>query len=223
MHVLINVKSPSNISNWQMGFNSAFKGLRWRLVWKGASVFLSRHRHAHHILKRVAEICINLSNEQQPVFVCCADGCHGLKTVGFIPLQARPPNLDSSLQNRKCQYLLHWISLLAPAIQFILRSISNYPLSIPRASWSFHVFTVRILCSFWSWLCVACSHHLFISVTLYVKDCGYRPSWHRVSTADVHSSNPCRCYTVHHTWLIIWSPSDIPRSLYTVLTVDKAS
>jgi hypothetical protein len=27
MHVLINVKSPNNISKWQIGFNSAFKGL----------------------------------------------------------------------------------------------------------------------------------------------------------------------------------------------------
>ena len=27
MHVLINVKSPNNISEWQMGFNSAFKVL----------------------------------------------------------------------------------------------------------------------------------------------------------------------------------------------------
>jgi hypothetical protein len=27
MHVLINVKSPNNTSKWQMGFNSAFKGL----------------------------------------------------------------------------------------------------------------------------------------------------------------------------------------------------
>jgi len=27
MHVAINVKSPNNISEWQMGFNSAFKGL----------------------------------------------------------------------------------------------------------------------------------------------------------------------------------------------------
>jgi hypothetical protein len=27
MHVSINVKSPNNISEWQMGFNSAFKGL----------------------------------------------------------------------------------------------------------------------------------------------------------------------------------------------------
>jgi hypothetical protein len=28
MHVAINVKSPNNISKWQMGFNSAFKGLK---------------------------------------------------------------------------------------------------------------------------------------------------------------------------------------------------
>ena len=27
MHGTINVKSPNNISEWQMGFNSAFKGL----------------------------------------------------------------------------------------------------------------------------------------------------------------------------------------------------
>jgi Leu/Phe-tRNA-protein transferase len=27
MHGPINVKSPNNNSNWQMGFNSAFKGL----------------------------------------------------------------------------------------------------------------------------------------------------------------------------------------------------
>jgi hypothetical protein len=27
MHGPINVKSPNNISNWQVGFNSAFKGL----------------------------------------------------------------------------------------------------------------------------------------------------------------------------------------------------
>jgi hypothetical protein len=28
MHVPINVKSPNNIRKWQVGFNSAFKGLR---------------------------------------------------------------------------------------------------------------------------------------------------------------------------------------------------
>jgi hypothetical protein len=29
MHGPINVKSPNNISNWQMRFNSAFKGLKY--------------------------------------------------------------------------------------------------------------------------------------------------------------------------------------------------
>jgi hypothetical protein len=28
MHGHINVKSPKNINKWQMGFNSAFKGLK---------------------------------------------------------------------------------------------------------------------------------------------------------------------------------------------------
>ena len=31
MHVAVNVKSPNNISEWQMGFNSAFKGLTYML------------------------------------------------------------------------------------------------------------------------------------------------------------------------------------------------
>jgi hypothetical protein len=31
MHVPINVKSPNNTSKWQMGFNSAFKGLKERV------------------------------------------------------------------------------------------------------------------------------------------------------------------------------------------------
>jgi hypothetical protein len=29
MHLPINVKSPNNISKWQMKFNSAFKGLKF--------------------------------------------------------------------------------------------------------------------------------------------------------------------------------------------------
>jgi hypothetical protein len=32
MHIHINVKSPNNISKWQMGFNSAFKGLIHPLI-----------------------------------------------------------------------------------------------------------------------------------------------------------------------------------------------
>jgi hypothetical protein len=30
MHGPVNLKSPNNISKWQMGFNSAFKGLKRR-------------------------------------------------------------------------------------------------------------------------------------------------------------------------------------------------
>jgi hypothetical protein len=37
MHVPINVKSPNNINKWQMGFNSAFKGL------KAATIAQSAH------------------------------------------------------------------------------------------------------------------------------------------------------------------------------------
>jgi len=32
MHGPINVKSPNNTSKWQMGFNSAFKGLKKKIV-----------------------------------------------------------------------------------------------------------------------------------------------------------------------------------------------
>jgi hypothetical protein len=32
MHLPINVKSPNNISKWQMGFNSAFKGLKYSVL-----------------------------------------------------------------------------------------------------------------------------------------------------------------------------------------------
>ena len=32
MHGPINVKSPNNISEWQMGFNSAFKGLKLQRI-----------------------------------------------------------------------------------------------------------------------------------------------------------------------------------------------
>jgi hypothetical protein len=32
MHVPINVKSPNNISKWQIGFNSAFKGLNLHIT-----------------------------------------------------------------------------------------------------------------------------------------------------------------------------------------------
>jgi len=39
MHVPINIKSPNNISEWQMGFNSAFKGLKHYIA--TAKIFLA--------------------------------------------------------------------------------------------------------------------------------------------------------------------------------------
>jgi hypothetical protein len=35
MHGPINVKSPNNTSTWQMGFNSAFKGLKSDIKYPG--------------------------------------------------------------------------------------------------------------------------------------------------------------------------------------------
>jgi len=35
----INVKSPNNISKWQMGFNSAFKGLKKAFVKENLKLF----------------------------------------------------------------------------------------------------------------------------------------------------------------------------------------
>lgn len=82
---------------------------------------------------------------------------------------------------------------------------------VPRLFWFSHL---QFCAHFWSWLCVACCHHWFMHFS-YVIDCGYRPRWQCVSTTDIHSSNPTR--------LIIWSPSDIPRSFYIAPAVDKAS
>ena len=45
MHVPINVKSPNNISKWQMGFNSAFKGLIQHTVIKSLFVLLDIHMY----------------------------------------------------------------------------------------------------------------------------------------------------------------------------------
>jgi hypothetical protein len=50
MHVLINVKSSNNISKWQMGFNSAFKGLNLcHLTWRTVSVLMSESINSFYI------------------------------------------------------------------------------------------------------------------------------------------------------------------------------
>jgi hypothetical protein len=44
MLVHINVKSPNNISKWQMGFNSAFKGLKYSvLVFVEKNIYKMQH------------------------------------------------------------------------------------------------------------------------------------------------------------------------------------
>jgi hypothetical protein len=47
MHVPINVKSPNNISKWQMGFNLAFKGLMQYLK--------ELKLRTHHIMRYLTE------------------------------------------------------------------------------------------------------------------------------------------------------------------------
>jgi hypothetical protein len=51
MHVPINVKSPNNVSKWQMGFNSAFKGLT---VKKAGGKILAIHEMAEVERKMLA-------------------------------------------------------------------------------------------------------------------------------------------------------------------------
>jgi hypothetical protein len=47
MHGPINVKSPNNTSKWQMGFNSAFKGLRCMKLQSWIRLFLISWRTCH--------------------------------------------------------------------------------------------------------------------------------------------------------------------------------
>ena len=57
MHVPVNVKSPYNISKWQMGFNSAFKGLR-REEQNGHSKHCARVRE--HIFIYIANFTLEI-------------------------------------------------------------------------------------------------------------------------------------------------------------------
>jgi hypothetical protein len=59
MHGLINVKSPNNISEWQMGLNSAFKGLRSLQRWM--------------LLNTYAAAGDGLQNQKQNM--CAANSC----------------------------------------------------------------------------------------------------------------------------------------------------
>jgi hypothetical protein len=60
MHGAINVKSPNNISKWQVGFNSAFKGLILTQLKKLTSFITS---HTRSVLAKIflgwaAEKCL---------------------------------------------------------------------------------------------------------------------------------------------------------------------
>jgi hypothetical protein len=52
MHVPINVKSLNNTSKWQMGFNSAFKGLKGFGFYVSSILFLKMIRDNRRILYR---------------------------------------------------------------------------------------------------------------------------------------------------------------------------
>jgi adenine-specific DNA methylase len=56
MHGTINVKSPNNTSTWQMGFNSAFKGLITNTglenkAWNSPQIKILQQSHELHIIR----------------------------------------------------------------------------------------------------------------------------------------------------------------------------
>ena len=59
MHGPINVKSPNNISEWQMGFNSAFKGLREKSAccWSVLSKYITMHSLQNVKKKKLYSFC----------------------------------------------------------------------------------------------------------------------------------------------------------------------
>jgi hypothetical protein len=62
MHGPINVKSPNNISEWQMGFNSAFKALNKHII--------------EEIVRQdgyLPELYQNARSEKKYLNTCCSD------------------------------------------------------------------------------------------------------------------------------------------------------
>jgi hypothetical protein len=62
MHGPINVKSPNNISKWQIGFNSAFEGLK---LSHSSSCFYSCKTQANSAMLTNAEILVRYTNMVQ--------------------------------------------------------------------------------------------------------------------------------------------------------------
>ena len=58
MHVPIKLKSPNNISEWQKGFNSAFKGLNH--TGTGMYQLLQYQNFLNSLTKRIYIYCSNL-------------------------------------------------------------------------------------------------------------------------------------------------------------------
>jgi hypothetical protein len=56
MHGPINVKSPNNISKWQMGFNSAFKGLIYLASLQRGKIFQPRAQERSDYFPRAGRI-----------------------------------------------------------------------------------------------------------------------------------------------------------------------
>jgi hypothetical protein len=71
MHVPINVKSPNNISEWQMGFNSAFKGLIWSFAHTSAFFYLLMKDAIVWPKKEVRCMMGTMALEASPFFSYC--------------------------------------------------------------------------------------------------------------------------------------------------------
>jgi hypothetical protein len=89
MHGTINVKSPNNISKWQMGFNSAFIGLK---VWKMKKFYLNKRlkislKSSFNILK--VKWNIELFNIKQSTRLDVIDGSSYCSScLHYLPLSS---------------------------------------------------------------------------------------------------------------------------------------
>jgi len=67
MHGPINVKSPNNISEWQMGFNSAFKGLTQKCQILSCDTLVANERYVLAYFKTVKENICYLARHEDPL------------------------------------------------------------------------------------------------------------------------------------------------------------
>jgi hypothetical protein len=85
MHGPINVKSPNNISKWQMGFNSAFKGL---IYYNNiSSAFFSRTYRADaqlDCLKNNFKFALKLTIKGSYMFRCVKHHPQGAQNLSLV-------------------------------------------------------------------------------------------------------------------------------------------